>query len=57
MAKKKVILVGSKIKGRVKRRRRRIGEFTREMRSYIKNKRKAMSSWERICADVASINN
>ena len=57
MKKKKVILVGSKIKSKVKIRRRRIGEFTREIRSYIRNKRTAMSSWERICADVASINN
>jgi len=53
--KKKVILVGSADRSRVKKRRRRIGTFTSTVAQYARQKVKAMNPWERIVAEVSKL--
>jgi hypothetical protein len=55
MKKRKAILVGSKDRAKVKKRRRRIGTFTSEALKLQREKLKAMSAWDKICADVANL--
>tara|TARA_S200002703_G_scaffold157536_2_gene165633 strand:- start:222 stop:386 length:165 start_codon:yes stop_codon:yes gene_type:complete len=53
--KRKAILVGSKDRAKVKKRRRRIGTFTSEVMKVKMEKLKAMSTWDRILADVSNL--
>tara|TARA_Y100000361_G_scaffold53812_1_gene47018 strand:- start:356 stop:523 length:168 start_codon:yes stop_codon:yes gene_type:complete len=55
MKKRKAILVGSKDRAKVKKRRRRIGTFTSEVIKFQKEKLKSMSVWDKIQADVANL--
>ena len=52
MKKRKAILVGSADRSKVKKRRRRIGTFTSEAIKLQRENFKAMSTWDKICADV-----
>lgn len=55
MKKGKAILVGSKDRAKVKKRRRRIGTFTSEAIKLQREKLNAMSTWDRILADVSNL--
>jgi len=55
MKKRKAILVGSKDRAKVKKRRRRIGTFTSEAIRLQREKFNAMSTWDRILADVINL--
>lgn len=53
--KRKAILVGSKDRAKVKKRRRRIGTFTSEVIKYQRKKYNSMDTWSRIQADIAKL--
>lgn len=53
MKKTKTILVGSANRSKVKKRRRRVGTFSAETLLLKIEKSKSMSTWNKICADVA----
>lgn len=55
MKKRKAILVGSKDRAKVKNRRRRIGTFTSEAIKLQREKINAMSTWDKIQADVSKL--
>ena len=55
MKKRKAILVGSADRSKVKKRRRRIGTFTSEAIKLQKENLNAMSTWDKILADVAKL--
>lgn len=55
MKKRKTILVGSADRTKVKKRRRRIGTFTSEAIKLQREKINAMSTWDKIRADVSNL--
>lgn len=55
MKKRKTILVGSADRSKVKKRRRRIGTFTSEAIKLHREKINAMSTWDKIRADVLNL--